>query len=161
MISDGNGRLLPVQGPVKKDRDPIGDVKRNLALTRLRLRGLTGARDEFLMTAIVLNLKRLTKIASIEDIILKPDHPLTGGNSGLTSQPIPQENDVYAPLTCPPRHINLAQPCPNLNSPAYLLLTRNKKRPSLLWLSRYFHWLRGLDLNQRPSGYEPLIILCD
>lgn len=43
----------------------FGDVKRNLGLTRLRLRGLTGARDEFLMTAIVQNLKRLAKIAAI------------------------------------------------------------------------------------------------
>ena len=29
----------------------FGDAKRNLGLTQLRLRGLTGARDEFLLTA--------------------------------------------------------------------------------------------------------------
>jgi hypothetical protein len=43
----------------------FGDVKRNLGLTRLRLRGLTGAKDEFLLTATVQNLKRLAKLASI------------------------------------------------------------------------------------------------
>jgi len=37
----------------------FGEAKTNLALTRLRLRGLAGARDEFLLTAIVQNLKRL------------------------------------------------------------------------------------------------------
>ena len=39
----------------------FGDLKRNLGLTRLRLRGLTGASDEFLLTATVQNLRRLAK----------------------------------------------------------------------------------------------------
>ena len=43
----------------------FGDLKRNLGLTRLRLRGLTGARDEFLLAATVQNLKRLVKLAAI------------------------------------------------------------------------------------------------
>ena len=43
----------------------FGDVKRNLALTRLRLRGFTGAKDEFLLTATVQNLRRLAKLAAI------------------------------------------------------------------------------------------------
>ena len=43
----------------------FGDVKRNLGLTRLRLRGLAGARDEFLLTAIVQNLRRLVSHATI------------------------------------------------------------------------------------------------
>jgi hypothetical protein len=43
----------------------FGDVKRNLGLTRLRLRGLTGARDEFLLAATVQNLRRLAKLAAI------------------------------------------------------------------------------------------------
>jgi len=43
----------------------FGDLKRNLALTRLRLRGLSGARDEFLLAATVQNLKRLAKRAAI------------------------------------------------------------------------------------------------
>jgi hypothetical protein len=30
-----------------------------------------------------------------------------------------------------------------------------KKIPLSARLSRLFVWLRGLDLNQRPSGYEP------
>ena len=40
-------------------------MKRNLGLTRLRLRGLNGARDEFLLAATVQNLKRLVKLAAI------------------------------------------------------------------------------------------------
>jgi hypothetical protein len=43
----------------------FGELKRNLALTRLRLRGLSGARDEFLLAATVQNLKRLAKLAAI------------------------------------------------------------------------------------------------
>ena len=41
----------------------FGEVKHVLGLTRLRLRGLTGARDEFLLAATVQNLKRLIKHA--------------------------------------------------------------------------------------------------
>ena len=37
----------------------FADLKRNLGLTRLRLRGLTGANDEFLLAATVQNLRRL------------------------------------------------------------------------------------------------------
>ena len=49
----------------KKIETLFGDVKRNLGFTRLRLRGLTGARDEFLLAATVQNLKRLVKLAAI------------------------------------------------------------------------------------------------
>jgi len=49
----------------KKVETLFGEVKHNLALTRLRLRGLSGARDEFLLTATVQNLKRLAKLAAI------------------------------------------------------------------------------------------------
>ena len=49
----------------KKIETLFGDVKRNLGLTRLRLRGLTGARDEFLLVATVQNLKRLIAHATI------------------------------------------------------------------------------------------------
>ena len=49
----------------KKIETPFGDVRRNLALTRLRLRGLTGAKDEFLLTATVHNLRRLAKLAAM------------------------------------------------------------------------------------------------
>jgi hypothetical protein len=48
----------------KKIETLFGDVKHNLALTRLRLRGLSGAKDEFLLTATVQNLKRLAKLAA-------------------------------------------------------------------------------------------------
>jgi transposase len=40
----------------------FGDLKRNLGLTRLRLRGLTGARDEFLLAATVQNLRHLANV---------------------------------------------------------------------------------------------------
>jgi len=49
----------------KKIETLFGDLKRNLALTRLRLRGLSGAKDEFLLAATVQNLKRLAKLAAI------------------------------------------------------------------------------------------------
>ena len=39
----------------------FGDLKRNLGLTRLRLRGLAGASEEFLLAATVQNLKKLVK----------------------------------------------------------------------------------------------------
>jgi transposase len=43
----------------KKIEALFGEAKHILSLVRLRLRGLTGARDEFLLTATVQNLKRL------------------------------------------------------------------------------------------------------
>ena len=48
----------------KKIERLFGEAKGILAMTRLRLRGLSGARDEFLLTATVQNLKRLIKHAS-------------------------------------------------------------------------------------------------
>jgi transposase len=45
----------------KKIERLFGEAKRNLAMTRLRLRGPSGARDEFLLTATVQNLRRLIK----------------------------------------------------------------------------------------------------
>ncbi|MDA0306544.1 MAG: IS1182 family transposase [Proteobacteria bacterium] len=48
----------------KKIERLFGEAKRNMAMTRLRLRGLSGAKDEFLLTATVQNLKRLIKHAS-------------------------------------------------------------------------------------------------
>ena len=49
----------------KKIETLFGDVRRNMRLTRLRLRGPTGARDEFLLAATVQNLRRLAKLAAI------------------------------------------------------------------------------------------------
>ena len=43
----------------KKIESLFGEAKNILSMVRLRLRGLTGARDEFLLTATVQNLKRL------------------------------------------------------------------------------------------------------
>ena len=48
----------------KKIERLFGEAKRNLAMTRLRLRGLSGAKDEFLLTATVQNLRRLAKLVS-------------------------------------------------------------------------------------------------
>ena len=50
----------------------FGEAKRTLRLDRLRLRGLTGARDEFLLTATVQNLKRLVRHAAIPPPMLEP-----------------------------------------------------------------------------------------
>lgn len=49
----------------KKVERMFGELKRNLALTRLRLRALTCARDEFPLAATVQNLKRLAKLAAM------------------------------------------------------------------------------------------------
>jgi transposase len=46
-------------GERKKIEALFGEAKHVLSMVRLRLRGLTGARDEFLLTATVQNLKRL------------------------------------------------------------------------------------------------------
>ena len=48
----------------KKIERLFGEAKRNMAMTRLRLRGITGAKDEFLLTATVQNLRRLAKLAA-------------------------------------------------------------------------------------------------
>ncbi len=50
-------------GERKKIETLFGEVKHVLGLTRLRLRGLSGARDEFLLVATVQNLKRLIRHA--------------------------------------------------------------------------------------------------
>ena len=55
----------------KKIERLFGEAKRHLSMTRLRLRGLTGARDEFLLTATVQNLKRLAK-----HVIRPPPRPM-------------------------------------------------------------------------------------
>ena len=55
----------------KKIETRFGDAKWNLGLTRLKLRGPTGARDEFLLIATVQNLKRLAK-----HVIRPPPRPL-------------------------------------------------------------------------------------
>ena len=46
-------------GQRKKIETLFAEAKHILSMVRLRLRGLTGARDEFLLTATVQNLKRL------------------------------------------------------------------------------------------------------
>ena len=40
-------------------------LKRHLGFERLRLRGISGAQDEFLLAAIVQNLRRLAKLTTI------------------------------------------------------------------------------------------------
>jgi len=49
----------------KKIETRFADLKSNLGFTRLRLRGLCGARDEFLLAATVQNLRRLVNLVAI------------------------------------------------------------------------------------------------
>jgi len=49
----------------KKVEMLFAHLKRHLGFERLRLRGLTGARDEFLLAATVQNLRRLAKLTAI------------------------------------------------------------------------------------------------
>ena len=56
----------------KKIETLFGEAKQILSMVRLRLRGLTGARDEFLLTATVQNLKRLAQHSTIP-----PPQPMT------------------------------------------------------------------------------------
>ncbi len=48
----------------KKIEALFGEAKNILSMVRLRLRGLSGARDAFLLTATVQNLKRLANHAA-------------------------------------------------------------------------------------------------
>jgi len=56
----------------KKIETLFGEAKHILGLTRLRLRGLSGARDEFLLAATVQNLKRLIARVAIPPPTPKP-----------------------------------------------------------------------------------------
>jgi hypothetical protein len=49
----------------KKVEMLFAHLKRYLSFERLRLRGLTGAQDEFLLAATVQNLRRLVKLTAI------------------------------------------------------------------------------------------------
>ena len=51
-------------GERKKIEALFGEAKQIISMVRLRLRGLTGARDEFLLTATVQNLKRLANLTA-------------------------------------------------------------------------------------------------
>jgi len=62
MATDAYGDSV---GERKKIEALFGEAKHILSLTRLRLRGLAGAKDEFLLTATVQNLKRLAINSSI------------------------------------------------------------------------------------------------
>ena len=75
----------------KKIETLFGEAKHILALTRLRLRGLSGARDEFLLTATVQNLKRLARNTTI------PEHSTeTFGGLWATEQ----RSDTWWVLRC-------------------------------------------------------------
>ncbi len=56
----------------KKVEMAFAHMKRIFKLDRLRLRGLSGARDEILLTATAQNLRKLAKYASRSPPILKP-----------------------------------------------------------------------------------------
>ena len=55
-------RKIRGQPPSAQSRDAIRHLKRNLGFTRLQLRSLRGAEDEFLLAATAQNLKRLAKL---------------------------------------------------------------------------------------------------
>jgi hypothetical protein len=61
----GTDPFLQSRRERKKIEARFGDLKWNLGMTRLRLRGLSGARDEFLMAATVQNLRRLANLAAM------------------------------------------------------------------------------------------------
>jgi hypothetical protein len=48
----------------KKVEMCFAHLKRNLSFRRLRLRGITGARDEFLLAATAQNLRKLVRVLS-------------------------------------------------------------------------------------------------
>jgi IS5 family transposase len=56
----------------KKVEMLFAHLKRHLGFGRLRLRGLTGASDEFLLAATVQNLRRLAKLAAIPPPVPQP-----------------------------------------------------------------------------------------
>ena len=47
---------------------PFGHLKRILKLDRIRLRGPTGAHEEFLLAAIAQNLRRLAKMVPLPNL---------------------------------------------------------------------------------------------
>lgn len=56
----------------KKVEMLFAHLKRNMSFERLRLRGLSGARDEFLLAATAQNLRRLAKLTAIPPPIPQP-----------------------------------------------------------------------------------------
>jgi hypothetical protein len=58
---NGDHRDTAITGTAHWLTITFGEAKHILSMVLLRLRGLTGARDEFLLTATVQNLKRLAK----------------------------------------------------------------------------------------------------
>ncbi len=62
---DGTEAFERSRNERKKVEMLFAHLKRHLGFERLRLRGLTGAQDEFLLAATVQNLRRLAKLAAI------------------------------------------------------------------------------------------------
>ena len=60
--------LTPAYKKTRRQRKKVemlfAHIKRILKLDRLRLRGMSGAHDEFLLTATVQNLRRIAKLLS-------------------------------------------------------------------------------------------------
>jgi hypothetical protein len=53
---------LQLTAAAEEGRDAVAHLKRILRLDRLRLRGLCGVRDEFLLAATAQNLRKLAKL---------------------------------------------------------------------------------------------------
>lgn len=62
---DGSEAFERSRNERKKVEMLFAHLKRHLGFERLRLRGLTGAQDEFLLADTVQNLRRLAKLAAI------------------------------------------------------------------------------------------------
>lgn len=67
----------------------FGEAKRHLSMARLRLRGLTGARDEFLLTATVQNLRRL-----VERVAIPHEDPLLHDSMQKSRATQPKKNPL-------------------------------------------------------------------
>jgi hypothetical protein len=61
-VAEADAAWLVLTSRAQKVEMRLAHMKRVLKLDRLRLRGLSGARDEVLLTATAQNLRRLVKI---------------------------------------------------------------------------------------------------
>ena len=78
-VAGDHARALAGSEPFERSRRErkkvemlFAHLKRHLGFERLRLRGLTGAQDEFLLAATVQNLRRLARLVAIP-----PPRPMT------------------------------------------------------------------------------------
>ena len=114
----------------------FGDAPQLLALTRIRLRALLGAKDEFLLASTVQNLKRLVKLAATP--------PATADNRLKNS---PKFRNLRRQIKNPSRHQAKAE----------------EKCPSLLYLRHvirdYLRRCGGIGMAKKPYSYKDVLNL--